>query len=137
MNTAGTPLNSSDPLELYWEFPDVRAQFVYFHFAELQRLKPNQSRVFDIVYNGKRLFDDAMSPRYLESVTIFTPTALTESNASFSLVRLENSTLPPILNAIEAYTLIDFSQPETEQVDGIYMLLFSVSILWMVILAAE
>nr|XP_048324459.1 probable leucine-rich repeat receptor-like protein kinase At2g28990 [Ziziphus jujuba var. spinosa] len=98
MNTSATPLNASAPLEFYWEPQDKRnPYYLCFHFAELQLLQSNQSRAFDIYLNGER--------------------STIASNLSFSLVRSTNSTLPPILNAVEAYTVIEFSQPETHQDD--------------------
>lgn len=123
MSTAATPLNPSAPLELYVETPDETTQYhVYMHFAELQQLQPNQSRVFDINFNGIRLYD-AMSPNYLSSTTTYTNSAaLSGKNMTFQLVKHQNSTLPPILNAIEIYRLVDFSGPETHQDDGTYLL---------------
>lgn len=121
MNTAATPLNPSAPLEFYIESPDeTTPYYVYMYFAELQKLQPNQSRVFDINFNGNLLYG-AMSPPYLSSVTIYTTSALSGKNMTFQLVKLQNSTLPPILNAFEMYRLVDFSQPETRQDDGIYI----------------
>lgn len=123
MNTAGTPIDPRAPMELHWGLPDVRAHFVYMHFAELQHLKPNQSRVFDIALYGKSWYD-AVSPLYLQSGTVYTRTSTEQKNSTYSLIKLENSTLPPLLNAIEVYTSIDFTEPETEQDDGIYIYVF-------------
>lgn len=118
MGTAATPINASAPMVFYWVPEDPKAQFyVYLHFAEVQKLEANDSRAFSVNLNGKPLYD-AVSPVYLYTNTIYTPSALTAENFSFSLTQLENSTLPPILNAIEVYTSIDFSKLETDQDDG-------------------
>ncbi|XP_048327680.2 LRR receptor-like serine/threonine-protein kinase IOS1 [Ziziphus jujuba] len=117
MSTCVTPLNASGPLEFYWEPPDESNQYyVYLHFAEIQLLQSNQYRAFDIYLNGETWYE-AYVPEYLKSGAVFSTKALSISNYSFSLVRLQNSTLPPILNALEVYTVIDFSQPETDQDD--------------------
>ncbi|XP_040369901.1 probable LRR receptor-like serine/threonine-protein kinase At1g51880 isoform X2 [Rosa chinensis] len=47
----------------------------------------------------------------------YSPAALTGGNFTFSLFKTENSTLPPILNAMEYFRVIDFSQSETNQDD--------------------
>ncbi|KAF3450654.1 hypothetical protein FNV43_RR06743 [Rhamnella rubrinervis] len=119
MRTAATPINASEPLVFYWTPDDSKAEFyVYLHFAEVQKLEANEYRAFTVNLNGARLYDGIVSPTYLYTNTIYTPSALTAENFTFSLTRLENSTLPPILNAIEVYKAIDFSQLETEQDDG-------------------
>ncbi|XP_060672566.1 LRR receptor-like serine/threonine-protein kinase IOS1 [Ziziphus jujuba] len=117
MNTAATPIDATAPMEFYWVPSDPSLEFfVYMHFAELHKMKANESRAFNINCNGKLLYGP-LSPDYLYTTTIFTPTSLTAENFTFSLVQLDNSTLPPILNGLEVYTLIDFSQSETEKDD--------------------
>lgn len=119
MNSAAIPLKVGGPLGLYWDSPDPTTPFfVCMHFAELQQLQPNESRAFNITLNGALWFDEVLVPRYLRTTTVFSSQALTHSNYNFSLIPLENSTLPPILNAIEIFSLIDLSQSETEKVDG-------------------
>lgn len=121
MNTAAIQIDATKPMEFYWEPSDSSLEFfVYMHFAELQKMEANESRAFNINFNGKLLYGP-LSPDYLYTNTIFTPTSLTADNYTFSLVRLDNSTLPPILNGIEVYTLIDFSQSETERDDGTFL----------------
>nr|XP_048328555.1 receptor-like protein kinase At3g21340 [Ziziphus jujuba var. spinosa] len=117
MSTSVTPLNPSGPLEFYWEPPDDSAQYYfYLHFAEIQLLLPNQSRSFDTYLNGEKGFE-SFAPQYLKSSVIYSTRAISVSNYSVSLVRLKNSTLPPILNAIEVYTVLDFPQQETDEDD--------------------
>ncbi|ONI15672.1 hypothetical protein PRUPE_3G054500 [Prunus persica] len=114
MRTASTPINASASMDFSWESPDTSTEYyVYLHFAELQQLKANQSRTFNITLNGDYWFGPFV-PEYLSTITVFSPSSLTGGNYSFSLVQTENSTLPPILNAMEIYSLIDLSQPETD-----------------------
>ncbi|KAF3450657.1 hypothetical protein FNV43_RR06746 [Rhamnella rubrinervis] len=120
MRTAATPFNASGPLEInLGTVSDDYAStpyYAYMHFAELQQLRTNESRAFNITFNGKMWYP-SMVPQYLRSDTVYSTTALTGSSLSFSLVPLHNSTLPPILNAIEIYTLLEFSLTETDQDD--------------------
>lgn len=119
MSTAATPLNESAPLEFQMDTKEpTNGFYVYLHFAELELLKPNESRAFDFRVNG-RLFFEHVVPVYLTSNTIYSTAPITgELNYTFSLVKAANSTLPPILNAVEIYQLVDLEQPETDQDDG-------------------
>lgn len=118
MSTAGTPLNASTPMYIGWNAPDTTSEYyVYMHFAEIQKLKANESRSFNITLNGK-LFYGPLVPEYLHTNTVYSPEALTGVNYTFSLFKNEGSTLPPILNAMEYYRVINFSQSETNGEDG-------------------
>lgn len=121
MKTAATPIDETAPIEFYVEPPDTTtAYFVYLHFAELQQLKSNESRAFNINVNGRLLYGPVV-PKHLTSNTVYTTLPLTgKLNYSFTIDKLKNSTLPPILNALEFYTLLDFAQSETYQYDGKY-----------------
>ncbi|KAK9923522.1 hypothetical protein M0R45_031934 [Rubus argutus] len=117
MSTAGTPINASTPMYIGWNTPDTTSEYyVYMHFAEIQKLKANESRSFNITLNGK-LFYGPLVPDYLNTNTVYSPAALTGVNYTFSLFKNEGSTLPPILNAMEYYRVIDFSQSETNGQD--------------------
>ncbi|XP_060672896.1 LRR receptor-like serine/threonine-protein kinase IOS1 [Ziziphus jujuba] len=118
MSTCAMPLKASAPLEFHWEPRDESSQYyIYFHFAELQQLQSNQSRAFEIDLNGIKWFKEDFVPSYLKSLAVYSTDASTASNYGFSFVQSKNSTLPPILNALEIYTVIEFSQPETDQDD--------------------
>ena len=120
------PKDEETPIEFYLEPPNISDRYyLYVHFAELQKLEANESRAFNINVNGKLLYGPVI-PDYLTSTTIYSTKALTgKSNYSFSIEKLENSTLPPILNAIEFYSQLDFSQSESNEDDGTYILLFT------------
>ena len=42
------------------------------------------------------------------------------------MLRTPNSTLPPLLNAIEAFTVLEFPQSETDATDGMPMIIASI-----------
>ena len=125
LSTAITPTKASDPLIYSWyTFGQSNSYYVYLHFAEIEKLQANESRAFDIFLNGK-LFYGPLVLGYLNETTIYSPSplpAVTDlaGNYTFSLVKHGNSTLPPILNAIEIYTTLDLSQWETSQDDGMF-----------------
>ncbi|PON39639.1 Mitogen-activated protein kinase kinase kinase, partial [Parasponia andersonii] len=117
MNTAAIPKDEDSPIQFYWTSSDPSTIFyVYMYFAELQQLEANESRAFNITLNGD-LFYGPFVPDLLNVTTVFSPRGVSGGNITFSMVRLESSTLPPIFNAIEIYTLVDFSRSETEQQD--------------------
>ncbi|KAL4625887.1 hypothetical protein ACB092_05G057700 [Castanea dentata] len=119
MSTAATPINDSAPLEFHLEPEDVTAKhYIYMHFAEVVKLKANQSRSFNVILNGKHWYGPYV-PKYLWTTTLYSKDALNSTGGQyfFSLVKTENSTLPPIINAIEAYSVKNLLQSETDQED--------------------
>lgn len=92
--------------------------YIYAHFAELQELQPGEYRAMNVKVNGE-LLRGHIVPRYLSPITVYNAIALTGvNNYSFSIERVSNSTLPPILNSIELYYDLEFSQTETLEDDG-------------------
>ncbi|XP_062087596.1 LRR receptor-like serine/threonine-protein kinase IOS1 [Humulus lupulus] len=118
MSTAATPINESEPMIFSLNDLDEKANlYFYMYFTETQSLKANQSRSFNITINGE-VWSEAVTPLYLNTTTIFSTVGQSGSpEYNFSLVKLQNSTLPPILNAFEVYSTIDVSQLETDQND--------------------
>ncbi|XP_047158994.1 putative leucine-rich repeat receptor-like protein kinase At2g19210 [Vigna umbellata] len=117
MSTAVTPADDSDPLVIRWGPQDESDRFyVYMHFMEIQVLARNQTRQFNITRNGELMVPN-FSPRYLAVDTLYTSSAISGKEIEYSLERTENSTLPPIISAIEIYRVIDLQKPETFQGD--------------------
>lgn len=118
MQNAAMPVNKSGPFRLELNSGDTSiGYYLYMHFAELQQLKANESRIFNINVNGKHMYGPVI-PSYLSSMTTYSTTPITGSlNYTFTLDKFENSTLPPIVNAIEIYNLVGVSQLETDQDD--------------------
>lgn len=120
LKTASIPANGSAPFNITEELdlPDDEV-YVYLHFSELQSLRANESREFDIFWNGEE-FKKAISPKYLKTTTMYstTPLICKGGECNVELRRTNNSTLPPLLNAIEIYTVIKLPQLETDENDG-------------------
>jgi hypothetical protein len=119
MSTAVTPVNVSAPILFYWDADDVNDQYyLYTHFNEVEKLAANETRAFNIKVNGDLLYGPVV-PIYRKAITIISKIALTEASVyQITLSETNNSTLPPILNAIEVYKLKDFSHSETQQDEG-------------------
>ncbi|XP_065632096.1 LRR receptor-like serine/threonine-protein kinase IOS1 isoform X2 [Quercus suber] len=119
MSTAATPINDSAPLVFHLEPEGATSKYyIYMHFAEVVKLKANQSRSFNVILNGEHWYGPFV-PEYLWTFTLYSKAALTSTGGKyvFSLVKTENSTLPPIINAIEVYSVKNLLQSETDQED--------------------
>ncbi|XP_062079013.1 LRR receptor-like serine/threonine-protein kinase IOS1 [Humulus lupulus] len=89
------------------------------YFAELEQLNENETREFDIYVNDKSWYDN-MSPEYLSGDSIHSTEAVEVEGGvklSISLRKTKNSTLPPLINAMEIYIQKELSQKETNQMD--------------------
>ncbi|XP_010535193.1 PREDICTED: probable LRR receptor-like protein kinase At1g51890 [Tarenaya hassleriana] len=118
MRTAAVPANASVPLNIVWNLDDISAQsYIYMHFSEIQNLTTNDTRVFNITYNNGRTWFTRFSPENLQVTTIYNPAAVSSPDGkfNFSFVMTDNSTLPPLINALEVYTVVDFPLYETDQ----------------------
>ncbi|CAN6337026.1 unnamed protein product [Urochloa humidicola] len=120
MQTAITPRNASQNIELVWEPSSLPKDpslgyIAVMHFSELQELQ-GAVRQFYINFNG----------RYVD---VFT-TALLYSEATYNVIPIRgytrynvslnataNSTLPPIINAMEVFSLIPTTNVGTDSVD--------------------
>nr|GMC74841.1 putative leucine-rich repeat receptor-like protein kinase At2g19210 [Ipomoea batatas] len=124
MKTAGEIVESnSSQLAFYWKPDSFDDEFyMYMHFAELQQLPKNQTRQFNIYLNGNLWFGN-YSPRYLRPGTIFSDKPENQSfRYNVVLNRTGNSTLPPIINAVEVYkvTYILLNQTADQDVTAIW-----------------
>ncbi|XP_008464660.2 putative leucine-rich repeat receptor-like protein kinase At2g19210 [Cucumis melo] len=117
MSTAITTYNASDPLEFRWAPEDPSARYhIFLHFADLEKLQANQLREFNIYQNGN-YFHGPFSPDYLQSTTLFSVAPLSGEKIAFSLSKTNASNLPPILNALEIYLVLDTLQSRTDEQD--------------------
>lgn len=92
---------------------------MYLHFAEIQTLAANETRGFDVILKGN-LNHSGFSPPKFELHTLYTgaPVQCDSGGCNLQLVRTPNSTLPPLINAFEAYTVVEFPQVQTSLTDG-------------------
>lgn len=121
MDTAVRPMNN-DSLDFEVVTNDPTLEFyIYLHFAELEIIQENEKREFNINLNGNS-WKESVVPLYLSSTTINSTTPVRGPKLMFSIYKTENSTLPPILNAMEVYIFKDFLQAPTDQEDGMLFL---------------
>ncbi|KAK1436872.1 hypothetical protein QVD17_02656 [Tagetes erecta] len=117
MSTAITPTNSTDAISLTWETTITYNYIIYAHFAEVETLKSNQIREFNVYLNGN-LWYKTLSPS-TNITTLKSASPLTGfSSLTLEINRTLNSTLPPIINAIEIYIPKQFQLQQTEDQDA-------------------
>ncbi|XP_023912841.2 putative leucine-rich repeat receptor-like serine/threonine-protein kinase At2g19230 isoform X2 [Quercus suber] len=105
LRTAAKSQNSTTPLILSFSPPDSLSQcYVYFHFAEIEKLENGQQRELTILLNGERYLTQSARLDYLNSRTILpTELAIMGERLEFSIIAAEGSKFPPILNAVEIF----------------------------------
>uniref|UniRef100_M4DUV7 Protein kinase domain-containing protein n=1 Tax=Brassica campestris TaxID=3711 RepID=M4DUV7_BRACM len=111
--------NASAPLTIEWSSANPDAQYhLYAHFAELQDLEANETREFSMVWNGQHYYGPLV-PLKLNLLTIFnkSPRTCNGGKCNVQLIRTNRSTLPPLLNAFEVFTVIHLPQSETDESD--------------------
>ncbi|RRT77065.1 hypothetical protein B296_00021975, partial [Ensete ventricosum] len=117
MQTAVTPVSGSQ-LAFSWDSvsPDDEL-YTILHFAEFQKLTGNAMRVFNITRNGD-LWYTSYKPRYrwaggMHDIVPFKGS----SRYEYVLNSTSDSTLPPIINAFEVYSLMQLTQAATDSGD--------------------
>ncbi|KAL8090315.1 hypothetical protein AgCh_039694 [Apium graveolens] len=118
LRTASTPDNINDSLQYSWETTNASDQFfMYMYIAEVEKLT-NQFREFDININGERWTDEPIAPHYRGVAPYFPARPWTGSKKYIvTFNKTEKSTLPPIINAYEIFTVKRFSKAGTEVTD--------------------
>ncbi|KAL1208519.1 Receptor-like protein kinase [Cardamine amara subsp. amara] len=120
LKSAAKPTNASAPLTIKWKSINPNDNYyVYRHFSEIQELQANETREFIMLWNGEVMSPDPIIPPKLGMTTIFSksPRTCDGGECSFQLTRTKRSTLPPLLNAFELYSVIQFPQSETDERD--------------------
>ncbi|XP_047043818.1 probable LRR receptor-like serine/threonine-protein kinase At1g05700 [Lolium rigidum] len=112
MQTAVTPINASKPIEYSWDAePSAKnpapGYMCILHFSELQLLPPGAARQFYVNINGILALDNGFTPDYLYSDPVHSTRAFDGFHQyTVSLNATPNSTLPPVLNAIEIFSVL-------------------------------
>ncbi|CAA7047825.1 unnamed protein product [Microthlaspi erraticum] len=104
-------------VDMGWLVQNPDEEFhVYVHFAEIQALKPNDTREFDILLSGKTIYKEYRPLPFMVETVPITPTKC-EFICNLELVRTKVSSLPPLLNAVEVYGALPLPQSDTHESD--------------------
>ncbi|KAL1220936.1 putative LRR receptor-like serine/threonine-protein kinase [Cardamine amara subsp. amara] len=119
MRTGIVPDTPSGSVDFGWNPDDPSQEFYfYLYFTELQRPSSNsvETREFVILLNGE-LFSQPLTLNYFRTLFLFTLKPLTEQSYQFSLRQTRNSSLPPLINAMETYFTNKLPLSSTDQND--------------------
>ncbi|CAA7400342.1 unnamed protein product [Spirodela intermedia] len=105
LRTATTAASLSETLNITIPGSVNETTYLFMYFAELRRLKTNETREF-IIYAGDGLFYGPYTPRFLKTEVIRTLPPGRAGGLTYYLQATGNSTLPPMINALEAFTAI-------------------------------
>ncbi|KAG2642966.1 hypothetical protein PVAP13_2KG291100 [Panicum virgatum] len=112
LQTAATTTGDNTTLSYTWQ--DNRPAYSFMVLLHLADSQSAQLREFDIYFNGN-LLAPSYRPPYLASSTVRSSGwyRAADGNYNITLVATAVSQLPPMLNAIETYTLLAFDTPTT------------------------
>ncbi|TVU20527.1 hypothetical protein EJB05_36740, partial [Eragrostis curvula] len=123
MQTAITPSNASSNIKFSWVAKSnpnhtVPRYVANMHFSELKVLLKNESREFYINVNGELWYPSGITPDYLGSAAIYSTEPFPASaQYEVSINATANSTLPPIINAAEIFSIISTTNLGTDAPD--------------------
>ncbi|CAH8297335.1 unnamed protein product [Eruca vesicaria subsp. sativa] len=119
LKNAAVPTNVSAPLTIEWIPKNPDDQYYYYaHFAEIQDLKANETREFNVLWNGVHQSGPFIPRmRIIDTISSNSPQICSGGKCIFQLIRTNRSTLPPLLNALEFYSVVQFTQSETVKSD--------------------
>nr|DAD25975.1 TPA_asm: hypothetical protein HUJ06_027443 [Nelumbo nucifera] len=107
LQTAATDANASFSIILGTNLPNAQVPtYINWYFSEVSQLDSTQKRSFRVYIDNTPISTPIIPP--LESVTeIFIGNITASSNTSVSLVPTSDSTLPPLINAMEVFQISD------------------------------
>jgi hypothetical protein len=117
VSNAAIAINSTYNRYHKWSGDTADNLIIYIHIAEVEILKSNQTREFNIFLNGVYLFGPISPKTSITTLTNKTPYTGSSSNR-LQFNQTQNSNCPPIYNAIEIYTGKQLLQNQTEETDG-------------------
>ncbi|KAK0594751.1 hypothetical protein LWI29_000124 [Acer saccharum] len=122
LQTAAISENAIYSLSLYFSPPDPVSQcYVYFYFAEIEKLENGKQRELIIDLNGERYLSESKLDYLKAKVIAQNDPPINGSRLHFSIYSVNGSDIPPILNAVEVYVLLElpFSPTNLDDVNAI------------------
>ncbi|CAO2814725.1 unnamed protein product [Amaranthus hypochondriacus] len=118
MKAAIMPENVDQPIQLIMNKDRENTEyFAFLQVTEFSMLQTGEVREYIITVNGVSFYGP-YKPMYLEAETIYsTKPIITGSFVNVTIERTNRSTLPPLLSAVELYSLKRFSQLSTNEAD--------------------
>ncbi|KAI3450473.1 hypothetical protein Pfo_007138 [Paulownia fortunei] len=124
LQNAVTAINPNSSIQLFLGFPPVKIPvYLNVYFSEVTQLEPNQTRSFR-VFKDNQPFSEPVKPPYGNFTELYASNLTVSSNTTFSLVPTNDSTLPPLINALELFLVGDALTDGTnsKDVEGLALL---------------
>lgn len=127
LRTADATIMPTSILQLFMGFPPVETPvYINWYFSEVARLQPNQRRSFTL-FMGNLSFSDPIIPLYDNFTLLYISNLTVTSDTMFFLVPNNDSTLPPLINAMEVFQIGDALTKGTNRTDGMVVYSFCTS----------
>ncbi|KAK3133151.1 hypothetical protein QOZ80_6AG0533020 [Eleusine coracana subsp. coracana] len=115
LRKAVTAASNETTLTITWQENKKAYSFMAFlHFADFQNTQPRQ---FDIYFNGEQLgaSDKPHNPAFMAASCVYSSSMYRATDGSYNITIASTamSVLPPMLNALEIYTVIPNDSPIT------------------------
>lgn len=121
LQNAITTSSKSESITFGTNLPAVEVPiYINLYFSEVIVLDSTQKRSMEVNLDGKAISDPIVPP-YHEVVEVSITNLTASSNNNFSLVATSNSTHPPLINALEVFTISDELTDGTDSKDGEYV----------------
>ena len=117
LQTASEALSLSDSIDIKDFGSADQAVFVYMYFVEFRQLATNESREMNI-FLGNSLFYGPFNSSFLSQYVVHSLPPGNAGGSTYSVRATSRATLPPIINAIEIFSLRKMTSLPTNQRDG-------------------
>ncbi|KAL3620637.1 hypothetical protein CASFOL_035549 [Castilleja foliolosa] len=92
-------------IELFMGFPSVEVPvYVNAYFSEVAKVGPTETRSLS-VWKDNKPFSQPFIPPFENCTELYTSDITASTNTTFSIVAANDSTLPPIINAMEVFVI--------------------------------
>jgi Malectin-like domain len=120
MQTAAATLSTNQSLNISWTW-DIKVTlfYVFLHISEIQNISSTALRKFEIIPQGKKIFN-ATIPKKLQAES-YKYSSQGFSENTLWLTATSDSTLPPILNALEVYIVRLATEIPTYSEDSMFI----------------
>ncbi|CAN6987088.1 unnamed protein product [Brassica oleracea var. botrytis] len=100
-----------------WSMQNQDYVHVYLHFAEIQVLKPKDTREFSILWNDATINYSYSPPEFMADTVPIRTSTKCDDLCYLELVRGKSSSLPPSISAMEVFGVLQLPQSETDEND--------------------
>ncbi|GER34425.1 leucine-rich repeat protein kinase family protein [Striga asiatica] len=114
-------VTSSGEIQLPTALPSGQTPiYLNMYFSEVTQLDTTtQKRSFQVLLDNEPLMDQPILPPYGSCRELYATNLTVSSNATFALVPTNDSTLPPLINAMEVFSIGDVLTDGTDNKDGL------------------